>query len=156
MFLFFLFFVASFQYSKMRSSPFFSGSRAACFLALSSLTASVRAQSSSAYGLVQTYAGSNFFDGFDFFTGNDPTHGFVQYYDRGTAQSAGLISAQDGQPVRIGVDYTNTYSPSGAGRPSVRITSQQVYNTGLFVIDLNNMPGGVCGTWPAVYVWECL
>jgi hypothetical protein len=31
------------------------------------------------YSLKDTYSGSSFFDNFEYFTGADPTHGFVQY-----------------------------------------------------------------------------
>ncbi|KAI0126827.1 putative endo-1,3(4)-beta-glucanase [Xylariales sp. AK1849] len=110
------------------------------------------------YSLQTTYSGSSFFSGFDFFTDPDPTHGFVTYVDQTTAQSKGLITATDGSPVRIGVDYTNTYNGSasyyginGVGRPSVRVTSKQKYNHGLIIADIANMPGGVCGTWPALW-----
>ena len=34
---------------------------------------------SGAYNLVETMAGKTFFDHFTFFTGNDPTHGYVDY-----------------------------------------------------------------------------
>ncbi len=40
----------------------------------------------SAYTLKYNYAGYNFFDNFDFWTQNDPTHGYVNYVDRNTAQ----------------------------------------------------------------------
>ena len=50
----------------------------------------------------------------------------------------------------MGVDHTNV--ASGAGRASVRITSKKSYNHGLIILDLGHMPGGICGTWPALYV----
>jgi hypothetical protein len=50
----------------------------------------------------------------------------------------------------MGVDYTNV--ASGAGRASVRLTSKKSYNNGLVILDLAHMPGGICGTWPALYV----
>lgn len=34
------------------------------------------------YTLVDTYEGPSFFDNFDFFSGEDPTYGFVQYVDK--------------------------------------------------------------------------
>lgn len=36
------------------------------------------AQSSTSYVLEDTVSGNDFFDYFDFFTGEDPTHGFVK------------------------------------------------------------------------------
>jgi len=38
------------------------------------------------------------------------------------------------------------------GRPSVRISSRDVYNQGLFVITLDHIPTG-CGTWPAFWMY---
>ncbi len=50
----------------------------------------------------------------------------------------------------MGVDHTNIATSSG--RASVRLTSQKSYNHGLVILDLAHMPGGICGTWPALYV----
>ena len=97
------------------------------------------------YSLVDDYSGSKFFDMFDFFTGPDPTNGFVNYVDQGTAQSQGLVKT-DGS-VYIGVDSTNV-APNG--RNSVRLSSKRSYNHMLVVIDLGHMPGGQCGAWPAL------
>jgi hypothetical protein len=47
-------------------------------LALSFFTQQSSAQLSSQYVLSETYAGANFFDGFNFFTDPDPTVGFVE------------------------------------------------------------------------------
>lgn len=80
----------------------------------------------------------------------DPTNGYVSYVDQGTAQGAGLINTNNGA-VYIGVDHTNV--ASGSGRESVRITSSKSYNHGLIVLDLAHMPGGACGTWPALLVF---
>jgi hypothetical protein len=102
-----------------------------------------------AYVLEDDYGTStSFFDKFSFFTAPDPTGGFVSYVDRNTAQNAGLISANGA--VYMGVDHTNVASSSG--RQSVRITSTKSYTHGLVILDLGHMPGGICGTWPALYV----
>ena len=50
---------------------------------------------------------------------------------------------------RMGVD-SSTVTPNG--RPSVRLTSNKSYSSGLVVIDIDHMPGGVCGTWYVFYV----
>lgn len=47
----------------------------------------------------------------------------------------------------MGVDSTNI--ASGRGRKSVRLTSKATYNHGLIILDLEHMPGSICGTWPA-------
>jgi hypothetical protein len=77
----------------------------------------------------------------------DPTNGYVSYVDEITAQNDGLISNNNGS-IYIGVDSTNL--ASGSGRSSVRVSSKKTYNHGLFVLDLAHMPGGICGTWPAL------
>ncbi|KAK2760753.1 hypothetical protein FQN54_001989 [Arachnomyces sp. PD_36] len=111
------------------------------------------AQSGAAYTLVDDFSATNFFPNFDFFTSEDPTHGFVKYVDAATAHSTGLTDIKtdsDGsQSVYMGVDYTNI---THDGRPSVRITSKKSYNHGLFIGDFSHMPGGVCGTWPAFWM----
>lgn len=99
-----------------------------------------------AYTLQDDY-GNGFFDKFTFFTDPDPTNGFVNYVDRDTAQNAGLINTDEG--IHMGVDSTNV---AADGRQSVRITSTQSYDKGLFILDLDHMPGGICGTWPAFWL----
>lgn len=51
-----------------------------------------------------------FFSGFTFFTGEDPTNGFVQYMDEATADSTGLAgyvsTAQTPYAAYLGVDKT--------------------------------------------------
>ncbi|KAI1629261.1 concanavalin A-like lectin/glucanase domain-containing protein, partial [Exophiala viscosa] len=112
----------------------------------------VSAQTGSVYQLDTEYSGVNFFDGWDFYTGGDPTGGFVTYYSRSSAQSAGMIDSTTSQSVYVGSDYTsNISSPTAAGRPSVRISSQRSWTHGLFIGDFNHAPGGVCGTWPAFW-----
>lgn len=95
-------------------------------LSLLPLISSAAAQ----YSLVDHRAGSNFFDGFDFYTGGDPTHGFVNYVNQGTAASNGLIGT--GDQIYMGVDYTSTLAADGSqgGRQSVRLTSKASYTEG--------------------------
>ncbi|KAL4984923.1 concanavalin A-like lectin/glucanase domain-containing protein [Aspergillus falconensis] len=101
---------------------------------------------SAAYVLQDDYSPDVFFDKFTFYTDADPTNGHVDYVDRSTAESAGLIST--GSSVYMGVDHTNIAS---SGRQSVRLSSTQTYHHGLFIIDLAHMPTG-CGTWPAFWI----
>jgi hypothetical protein len=116
----------------MRSITFAASLLAAAF-------ASVNAQ----YTLQDNYSGSSFFNGFSFFTGSDPTHGFVDYVDASTASSLGLTQYKNGQ---VFIFADNTTVASSAGRRSVRITSNNSYNSGLFLFDVNHVPFG-CGTW---------
>ncbi|KAG9727864.1 endo-1,3(4)-beta-glucanase, partial [Aureobasidium melanogenum] len=101
------------------------------------------------YVLQDDYNSAAFFDMFDFFTYSDPTHGFVQYIDESSAWNTGLISNSNDK-VYIGVDHTNV-QPNG--RPSIRLTSKNAYNSGtLVILDLEHMPGNACGAWPAFWM----
>ncbi|KAL3427938.1 putative endo-1,3(4)-beta-glucanase [Phlyctema vagabunda] len=108
------------------------------------------ATSTQAYTLKNTYDASNFFDYFNFFTAADPTGGWVHYIAEDVAKNTGLVRYQNGQ-VYLGVDY-QTYNPAG-GRNSVRLTSDIAYTKGLFIADIAHMPGGICGTWPAYWMF---
>ncbi|MCJ1476943.1 hypothetical protein MMC13_005612 [Lambiella insularis] len=103
------------------------------------------------YTLEDDYSSNNFFSMFNFQTENDPTGGYVNFVNQGTAQSAGLISVEGSGQVRIGVDSTNI--ASGRGRSSVRLESKKTYTQGLVVLSLAHMPGGICGTWPAFWMF---
>ena len=114
------------------------------------------------------YTPANFFDEFDFFTGSDPTNGFVQYVpnfstllfkyrlingviyryiDRKSAQDQGIIR-NEGHSVYVGVDH---WSYTSTGRQSVRLDSKQRFMRGLFVLDMQHMPSSTCGIWSALY-----
>ncbi|PWY74332.1 hypothetical protein BO70DRAFT_296781, partial [Aspergillus heteromorphus CBS 117.55] len=117
-------------------------------LALSSM---ILPATASSYELVQTWKGEDFLELFDFYTGADPTNGFVTYSNQSYAESTGLVKVNTNGSFYIGVDHTNTISTTGAGRESVRIESNKYYDQGLFIIDLAHMPGSACGTWPAFW-----
>jgi len=108
------------------------------------------AGTTSGYALQITYNASNFFNEFSFFTGADPTDGWVDYVSEAVAMSDNLAEYQNGQ-VYLGVDYT-TYDPP-AMRASVRLTSNAAYTQGLFIADIAHMPGGICGVWPAFWTF---
>ena len=95
-------------------------------------------------------ANGNFFDQFEFFNGSDPTNGYVDYVERDYAESAGLIGNNYGK-IYMGVDHSNVVGK--AGRPAVRIESTKTYDSGLIIIDIEHMPGGICGTWPAFWMF---
>lgn len=102
------------------------------------------------YTLEDTYSGTGFFDNFDYFTGYDPTAGYVHYVDSSvaTSQQYNLTYASSESAV-LKVDTTDTNADTG--RYSVRITSKKQYNNGLFVFDILNSPYG-CSTWPALWL----
>ncbi|KAK5059719.1 hypothetical protein LTR84_009602 [Exophiala bonariae] len=102
------------------------------------------------YVLTDDYTSGVFADEFNFFTGNDPTNGYVNYLSQADAVSSGLLRTYNDGSVYMGVDDTNV--ATGRGRNSIRIESKKTYNHGLFILDLAHMPGGQCGTWPAYWL----
>lgn len=102
------------------------------------------------YKLQDTYSGPNFFDNFDYFTGYDPTAGYVHYVDEivATSQQYNLTYATEDSAV-LKVDTTDQNADTG--RYSVRITSKKQYESGLFIFDIVNTPYG-CSTWPALWL----
>ena len=125
-----------------------------------------RQETTPAYHLAKTYQGSSFFDDFSFFSGSDPTHGFVTYGDRNYANTNGLIGFEGDYAV-MKIDSktnlgkgSNYYANNGngdyfdknnVGRKSVRIEGTYQFTHGLIITDVGDMPSGVCGTWPAFW-----
>ncbi|KAK8128205.1 hypothetical protein PG984_009313 [Apiospora sp. TS-2023a] len=107
-----------------------------------------------AYSLATHYAGQALLDGFSFFTGKDPSNGFVNYQSQPAALSQGLVSIDEFNRVRLGVDTYNNYTVSDVGRPSVRLTSYQGFTHGLFIADFAHMPASTCGVWPAFWAFN--
>jgi hypothetical protein len=114
------------------------------------LSALLSGAAQAAYTLETTYDSTNFFDEFNMFDGEDPTHGFVEYVDYQTASQDGLAGAKDGA-IYMGVDST-TSNPAN-GRKSVRVESQKSWNHGLFISDIAHMPGSIAGVWPALWLF---
>lgn len=104
-------------------------------------------QSTSTWQLVDTIAGSNFFDSqyWTFWDYSDPTHGDVNYVDSATAWSDGLVSIDSNNRAIMKVETTATVS---SVRKSVRLHSNRVWTGGMVLMDAYHMPTG-CGTWPA-------
>ncbi|EXJ65059.1 hypothetical protein A1O7_01399 [Cladophialophora yegresii CBS 114405] len=145
----------------MPSPSLFLGSSTTLVSALLLLSSSAAATSDTYYALDTDYSGRDFFDGFNFFTDADPTHGFVTYVDEGTALADGLITTRGGS-AQIKVDSTHTYDGTvqysginGVGRPSVRIESINSWTHGLFIADIKHMPtttdSSGCSVWPAFW-----
>lgn len=107
------------------------------------------------YSLVDTYGGENFFDNFDYFTGYDPTFGFVHYVPRPQAEQLNLTYAtSDSAVLKVDTSVGPESEPNAStGRFSVRITSQKTYESGLFIFDIRHSPFG-CGTWPALWLTD--
>ncbi|KAH8149374.1 uncharacterized protein LAJ45_06453 [Morchella importuna] len=111
-----------------------------------------------AYVLQDDYNAQNFLSKFTYFTGSDPTHGFVKYVDEQTAKSKQYVRP-NGAQIHVGVDHKSKipFNPADktgtgtGGRESVRLESKTLYTKGLFILDIEHMPGGPCGTWPAFW-----
>lgn len=104
------------------------------------------------YSLVENWQGKNFLDYFNFHVGSDPTNGFVNYLDKETAESSGLVKVTDSGSVYLGVDHATKLDANGKkGRDSVRIGSKKYYDQSLVIADIAHMPGSTCGTWPAFW-----
>ncbi|KAF1972625.1 hypothetical protein BU23DRAFT_466909 [Bimuria novae-zelandiae CBS 107.79] len=110
------------------------------------------------YRLKDTYVGSTFFDDFDYFTGYDPTHGFVHYVDAEGSRAQNLTETtssvvtdllSNSSTAILRVDTSDKNATTG--RRSVRITSRKTYDAGLFIFDIVHSPYG-CGTWPALWL----
>jgi hypothetical protein len=100
-----------------------------------------------AYTLQTHYNNTTFFESFTFFSDADPTHGTVQYQTRANATAQGLVYVRNNHIVMRA--YNTTVAPNS--RPSVHVYSNERFNHGLYVFDLNHMPTG-CGTWPAYWL----
>ncbi|KAG9250924.1 concanavalin A-like lectin/glucanase domain-containing protein [Emericellopsis atlantica] len=105
------------------------------------------------YALSETYGGESFFDNFDYFTGYDPTAGFVHYVPRAQAEQLNLTYASSETAVlRVDTSVGPNDEPNAStGRFSVRVTSRKTYDDGLFIFDIKHSPFG-CGTWPALWL----
>jgi hypothetical protein len=105
------------------------------------------------YKLVKDFSGNNFYNQFDFFTGADPTQGFVNYVSHDNAVDYGLIWNKS--IPTWGVDSYTHLSTDGSqgGRTSVRMTSKDTFTHGLFIADIQHMPQSSCGVWPAFWTF---
>jgi hypothetical protein len=102
---------------------------------------------STVYKLQDKFQGQTFFDGWDFFTQSDPTHGNVIYESKENAQDLAYVQP-DGTAV-LKVDNVSTVAPGG-NRRSVRITSKASYNGALVIADFWRFAHGPT-VWPAFW-----
>lgn len=109
------------------------------------------AHAASNYKLKESWEGEKILNHFHFFDNADPTNGFVTYVNQSYAESAGLVRTTDSGSLYLGVDYESVLTVDGPGRESVRIESNEYYDQGLYVVDIQHMPGSICGTWPAFW-----
>jgi hypothetical protein len=119
-------------------------------LPLGASAVSAASAAGKSYSLVDSYDATNFFSEFSFFTGGDPTNGFVHFQSGAAANQSGLAGYVNGA-VYLGVDHKTT-NPAG-GRNSVRVSSNKAYTHALIVADIAHMPGSTCGSWPAFWTF---
>ncbi|KAK7747682.1 hypothetical protein SLS62_008927 [Diatrype stigma] len=117
-------------------------------LRLSVLALAATAQA--AYTIRDAYNKTNFFDGFEFFSGPDPTQGFVKYQTAIEA-NAGSLAGFANDAVFLGVD-SKASNPAG-GRASTRVNTKKTYTKGLFISDIAHMPSSTCGVWAAYWTF---
>ncbi|KAF9443295.1 glycoside hydrolase family 16 protein [Macrolepiota fuliginosa MF-IS2] len=108
---------------------------------------------SAIYAPLREYAGSTFFDAWDYYNFYDnTTWGNVTFVDRQTAVSDRLTYVNDAGNAVVKVDNT-TFVQNGplVFRNSVRITSKDTYGIGaLIMIDVRHIPYG-CSVWPSFW-----
>ncbi|KAF5392404.1 hypothetical protein D9757_002181 [Collybiopsis confluens] len=104
---------------------------------------------STPWKLVEGHNGSNFFQGWSFFTGSDPTNGVVDYLDEDDAKNSGLAYVNSAGHAVMAVDTTNNLSDN---RKSVRITTNSHYNQAIWILNAAVEPGPFWTNgpnWPA-------
>ncbi|KAG8221034.1 concanavalin A-like lectin/glucanase domain-containing protein [Butyriboletus roseoflavus] len=120
--------------------------RFVCLLAVVPLGTLVGATT---YSIQDMYAGATLLSEWSFFTGPDPTNGYVNYVGQQDAESQGLAYVDSSGRAVLGVDSQNWLAP-GVNRNSTRITSNKSYTGGVFILDAAAMPAG-CSVWPAFW-----
>ncbi|KAK3690967.1 hypothetical protein LTR37_018920 [Vermiconidia calcicola] len=122
-------------------------------LALAATLFGSSAIAAATYKQISDYKYPSFFDGFDYFNGDDPTGGFIFYQDRVAAKEQALTGwvyyeGSKDNNAWIGVDSKGDAS---SGRNSIRLISKEKYQVGtLTVIDVRHIPTGPA-LWPAVW-----
>ncbi|GJE94439.1 glycoside hydrolase family 16 protein [Phanerochaete sordida] len=106
-------------------------------------------QHATTFALKDKYVGYDFYNGFQWETFDDPTHGCVNYVDQDTAKRNNLTQATDSK-FFMRADTSKQVGPNDRGRDSVRISSWAAYEDSVIVLDVQHMPEG-CGTWPAFW-----
>jgi hypothetical protein len=105
---------------------------------------------SATYNLKNSWTGANVINDFNYFTGPDPTHGYVYYASKSEAFSWNYVQAV-GDKAYVRSDSSAV--SSGSGRGSVRLSSPITFTKGLVLFDVVHMPFGA-GTWPAFWTTQ--
>mmetsp|Transcript_9924 Transcript_9924/g.15283 ORF Transcript_9924/g.15283 Transcript_9924/m.15283 type:complete len:443 (+) Transcript_9924:111-1439(+) len=103
------------------------------------------------YKLVERQEGEKFFDYYDFYDGPDSlgSAGYNTYVSKDRAVKSGIfnVTIEDDEEFV----YMSSASTEEGPRESIRLEGKELYNHGLFIIDLPHMPAG-CGIWPAFWL----
>ncbi|KAH8994699.1 concanavalin A-like lectin/glucanase domain-containing protein [Lactarius hatsudake] len=118
------------------------------FLAALSLSLTPCARAS--FYLQDEWTGEEFYQGWNWETENDPTHGRVNYVSQAEALGKNLTYVDSSGAFVMRADDWSIVDPAARGRDSIRISSQKAYDEAIFVLDLEHMPAG-CSTWPAFW-----
>jgi hypothetical protein len=116
----------------------------------SALALAFASVASAGFTLTDEYTKDNFFNEFDFFTEDDPTHGTVKYVEAQVANDNSYAGYYN-EGFLLGLDHKTVNPPSG-GRDSTRLVSKKSWTHGLFIADIQHMPGNACGIWPAYWL----
>ncbi|KAH9066128.1 concanavalin A-like lectin/glucanase domain-containing protein [Lactarius deliciosus] len=103
------------------------------------------------YTLIKEYAGTKFFDDWDFFGNIDNlTHGDATFVNASQAASRRLAFVNSAGNAIMKVDNT-TVVPLNSKRDTVRITSKDLFPVGsVWIADMLHVPFG-CSVWPAFW-----
>ncbi|KAH9171666.1 concanavalin A-like lectin/glucanase domain-containing protein [Lactarius sanguifluus] len=103
------------------------------------------------YVLIKEYAGTNFFNDWDFFGNIDNlTHGDATFVNASQAASSRLAFVNSAGNAIMKVDNT-TVVPLNSKRDTVRITSKNLFGVGsVWIADMLHVPFG-CSVWPAFW-----
>lgn len=107
---------------------------------------------STCYQREMSVIGSDFFEQFDWFTEDDPTHGRVNYLSLEESKAKNLAYATEDKFFMF-PDSKNKVKSGARGRDSNRISSKRTFDESVVILDLQHMPYG-CGTWPAFWSYS--
>uniref|UniRef100_A0A0W0GAJ0 Putative glycoside hydrolase family 16 protein n=1 Tax=Moniliophthora roreri TaxID=221103 RepID=A0A0W0GAJ0_MONRR len=120
------------------------------YIAIAALAGLESVSAATTYNMVKEYAGSTFFEGWDFYGHFDNlTNGDAIFVDSTVAASSKLayVDSTTNHAI-IKVDNTTTV-PFNEKRNTVRISTQDLYDVGsVWIADMYHVPYG-CSVWPA-------
>ncbi|KAH7099748.1 glycoside hydrolase family 16 protein [Auriculariales sp. MPI-PUGE-AT-0066] len=104
------------------------------------------------YSQTANIVGEGWYDAWEWWANEDPTHGRVQYVDLDTTRQLNLTSVEGDRFIIRADTSQGSLDPNGPGRRAVRIQTKEAYTKFTSVLDVRHMPAGR-GSWPAY--WTC-